>query len=82
MVGWIEKNRWIKNGLLDGYTKWMVGCINRKNRWFEGSITNMNIKQMDGRMDGYKQMDGWMDRNKKRMNKLMDRKIYQKQMDG
>ena len=27
LVGWIEKNRWIKNGRLDGCKKWMVGWI-------------------------------------------------------
>ena len=58
MVGWTGKiDEWLngdlKNGLLDGYKKWMVGCMDRKtDGWLEGRITNVNMKQMDGWMDG------------------------------
>ena len=71
MVGWIEKNRWIKNGLLDGYTKWMVGCMDRKNRWMVRRKYNKYEHKIDGWQDGWIQIDGWLvGQNKKIMKKI------------
>ena len=56
-----RKNRWIKNGLLDGYKKWMVGCMDRKNRWMVRRKDNKYEHKIDGWLDGWIKIDGWLD---------------------
>ena len=83
MVGWMETKQMDKNGLLDGQKKWMVGwikkwmvrCMDRKNRWMVRRKDNKYEKNrwMVGWIKKYmNKIDGWMDI--KKMKTLMDRK--------
>ena len=39
------KNVWIKNGLLDGQKIWIVGWMDKTNRWMVGRKENQNMKK-------------------------------------
>ena len=80
MDGWMDINKIDKqiDGWLNGHTfffkdRLLVGWIGKpqKDGWMD--------RQMDGRMDIYKQMYGWMDMKK---NRRMVGCIEKKQMDG
>ena len=74
MNGWKDKkNRWIV-GWMEGYT--IIYIYIFFNRWMV-ERKDKNMKKIDGWLDGQKK-----EHMKKMMECWMDRKIYEKQMDG